>query len=174
MIEIKHAQNKLNEINGIFSDCKIPYVLQFDYVENINKEIITFDMLPRKLDLIFVLFVNDFNVASIQSKFKEDYIYILSKTHENYVRNKYNLLLRCVFILIAPYILQNKKNILNLRSFAISEFSENCLKKYFIVNEIKDDAYVFNLNVENNQKKSNEILQDLIKKYINTNKWHKN
>lgn len=159
MICIENAQLKINALNNIIK--MHGFVLQFDYFCNIVTNIVSFNETIHKKDLFLVLYVNNFNVSTIQCTIKSKFMYISSKTHEKHLNKKYNLFLRAVIILIASYINYNNKKISYIRSFAINEHSEKCLKKYFIVTDVKNESCTFELDVSQNIKNANDLFYSI-------------
>lgn len=162
MLCIKNAQLQIDELNNIFKTHGLPYVLQFDYSNNITKNIVSLSDTINKKDLFLVLYVDNLNVSSIQCIIKSKFMYISSKTHELHLNKKYNLFLRAVIILIASFINYNNKNISYIRSFAINEYSEKCLKKYFIVTNVKNESCTFELDINQNLKIANDLFLNLV------------
>jgi hypothetical protein len=93
-------------------------------------------------------------------------MYISSKTHELHLNKKYNLFLRCVVILITSHLKYDNKKVLCIRSFAINEYSEICLKKYFNVDKVKNEQCVFELNVKTNLETANTLFLDIVNLFI--------
>lgn len=150
-----HAQNQLCVLSDLLQLDKIK--IKFDYLKNLdNLEVIPVNL--NKSDLFLALYVGDINISTIQCTFKKKFMYISSKTHENYLNKKYNLLLRCIIILILPVHTK-------IRSFAINEYSEICLKKYFNVTPVKNESCTFELKVSDNTACATDTFNKLINHY---------
>lgn len=163
MLCIKNAQLQINELNNIIKMHGLPYVLRFDYANNITENIVSFNKKIHKKDLFLLLYVDNLNVSSIYCTIKPKFMYIYSKTHKLHLNKKYNLFLRAVIILIASHIKYNNKNVSHIRSFAVNEYSEKCLKKYFVVTDVKNESCTFELDIEQNKLTGNKLFLQIIK-----------
>ena len=96
---IIHAQNKLNILSNIVDTFNIGIKFKFNYLKNLD-DLNIIPINQNNNDLFLLLFINDINVSTIQCTLKRNFMYISSKTHKDHLNKKYNLLLRCVIILI--------------------------------------------------------------------------
>ena len=88
-------------------------------------------------------------ISSISCKINEDEMEISSKTHKKYEGNKYNLLLRCAVVLLAPYIKnEDVTSITKVVSRAMNPISAFSMIKYYNARNDELDEYMEDNEIE--------------------------
>lgn len=167
MISIDNAHGQISRLNRILKKSNLCYTLKIGFLSNFNgdKSMIPFTYIDDN-SVILEMFKNNLCVSTILLNINKKFAYISSKTHPDHFCKKYNLFLRVVIILTMSHIKIDRKKISVLRSFAINEYSEKCLKKYFNVDVVKNESCVIELKIKNNLEISNKLFFSLINYFI--------
>jgi hypothetical protein len=152
MISIDRAIDRLGEINSqLKKHCK--------YVINIS-------IMAQTQNVLLLELVNgeEICVSHIKCVINKTYLSINSYTPIEYRGNKYNLILRCVIVVICTHIMVDNIKIREIRSFALNIISENTIRKYFT--HTKQDNMTFVIHCGSSKssinKNSLELFYSLI------------
>jgi len=162
--QIADARNTLINLNKILQQ-KCPNLnLQLEYLHNFQppyKRIATYSNNPNYL--ILALCNENKCISSVEILLNDlDNIEINLRTDSDYEGKKYSKLLCSIIIIIANLL---KKNIKNIKAFAINPTSAWLLIRYFNSTIPIDDNLSFYNYLENNKIDINKITVDTIKDY---------
>lgn len=150
-INIKKCRSLLLLLNrDLRKKCGDALKIEFGYYNQIISEkpsVSIYDKESSSYDLLLCLNKKNSCISTISCKIREDGILeISSKTDPQYEGRKYNLLLRCAILLLAPHIMYSKNgsahSIIRVMSRAINPISILLMAKYFKASNIDLDAYM--------------------------------
>jgi len=156
-INIKKCRSTLVSLNReLFKKCGGSLKIEFGYYNQMvmNKSTVAiYDKASSNYELLLCLNKQNSCISTISCKISEDGILeISSKTDPQYEGRKYNLMLRCAILLLAPHIIYSKNgsthNIIRVMSRAINPISILLMAKYFKASNSDLDAYMENENLE--------------------------
>ena len=171
-IDIKKTQKKLFFLNNIImSKTNNRLLLQLDYYKNYYSQLPLYFKESKYISkdniLILALQLDKKYISTITCEIYSTHITISSKTHEDYINRKYNLLLRTIIILLCSSIKILGVNIYKIKSYVINPISELTLIKHFNAKYCKNDKYILEITcdkyiMDNMFEKLNKIIDNLI------------
>jgi hypothetical protein len=164
-LNLDKAKEELVKLNlSLQTKCR-NLSLHLDYVYN-HKQNSTLELygLIDPYSLVLCLYNDNHCISSITIEIEDVEITIDSNTHKKYEGKKYNILLRCILIIISKLLSGNIERII---SMAINPASAHILIKHFggiRLNDIPEIAVeLSDKNIENAKKKFDDILKGEIK-----------
>jgi hypothetical protein len=134
-LNLNDAQKKLIELNNSLQAKCSNLSLYLDYVYNhkTDSTLELYEDLNKKYSvgpylLVLCLYNDNHCISSITIKIDGIELFIDSRTHTDYERRKYNILLRSIIIILSEHISKDIKYII---SYAINQGSAYMMMKYF-------------------------------------------
>jgi hypothetical protein len=153
-LNLNDAQEKLRELNDSLQTKKCSNLsLRLDYVYNHNNnstlELFTFGDI---YSLVLCLYIDNHCISSITITIKNngEELSIDTKTHENYINRKYNILLCSILIIISKYL---SKYITYINTTAI-----NLTSAYIMMQHFRGKLVIYDNDSEDSENSNIQLL----------------
>ena len=153
-LNLNDAQEKLRELNNLLQTKKCSNLsLRLDYVYNHNNnstlELFTFGDI---YSLVLCLYIDNHCISSITITIKNngEELSIDTKTHENYINRKYNILLCSILIIISKYL---SKYIIYINTTAI-----NLTSAYIMMQHFRGKLVIYDNDSEDSENSNIQLL----------------
>jgi hypothetical protein len=153
-LNLNDAQEKLRELNDSLQTKKCSNLsLRLDYVYNHNNnstlELFTFGDI---YSLVLCLYIDNHCISSITITIKNngEELSIDTKTHENYINRKYNILLCSILIIISEYL---SRYITYINTTAI-----NLTSAYIMMQHFRGKLVIYDNDSEDSENSNTQLL----------------